>query len=383
MTTITGSEQHKASRIPVRNLWLLMLYASDLFRQLGRSHIAVEDNPTEIPDLVATILLHEIALRRRRNLSIGYQTRHAALNRVRGRIDVLYTASHQLLERGRVACHFQDMTLDNPRNRYVRCALERLLPIITKPSLAADCHIMAISLRREGINGGYPDNRELPSVRHLGRHDAADKPMVDAAQLAFELLMPTEDQGQHLLPAPSDNLYWMRRLFEKGIAGFYRVHLAKTTWRISAGKELKWALSDQSAGSAEIFPTMKSDIILEHKMAQQRIIIDTKFNAILTKGWHRDQSLRNGYIYQLYTYLRTQESKADPLSLNAAGLLLHPAVGYMLNEHVVTQGHKIHFATVDMAVDAKTIKRQLLDLAHDCAGVVADGLPLHKAVATI
>lgn len=106
MTTITGSEQHKASRIPVRNLWLLMLYASDLFRQLGRSHIAVEDNPAEIPDLVATILLHEIELRRRRNLSMGYQPRHSVLNRVRGRIDVLYTTSHQLLERGWVAWPF-------------------------------------------------------------------------------------------------------------------------------------------------------------------------------------------------------------------------------------------------------------------------------------
>ncbi len=56
---------------------------------------------------------------------------------------------------------------------------------------------------------------ELPSVWRFGRHDAADKPMVDAARLAFELLMPTEDQGQYLLPAPSNNLYWMRRLFEK------------------------------------------------------------------------------------------------------------------------------------------------------------------------
>lgn len=50
MTTITGSEQHTASRIPMRNIWMLMLYASDLFRQLGRNQIAVEDNPAEIPD---------------------------------------------------------------------------------------------------------------------------------------------------------------------------------------------------------------------------------------------------------------------------------------------------------------------------------------------
>lgn len=114
MTTITGSEQHTASRIPMRNIWMLMLYASDLFRQLGRNQIAVEDNPAEIPDLVATILLHEITLRRRRNLNMGYQTCHAALNRVRGRIDILYTASHQLLNLGQVACHFQDITLNTP-----------------------------------------------------------------------------------------------------------------------------------------------------------------------------------------------------------------------------------------------------------------------------
>lgn len=80
MTTITGSEQHTASRIPMRNIWMLMLYASDLFRQLGRNQIAVEDNPAEIPDPVATILLHEITLRRRRNLNMGYQTCHAALS---------------------------------------------------------------------------------------------------------------------------------------------------------------------------------------------------------------------------------------------------------------------------------------------------------------
>ena len=112
---------------------------------------------------------------------------------------------------------------------------------------------------------------------------------------------------------------------------------------------------------------MKSDIVLEHRVNKKRIIVDTKFNAILTKGWHRDTTLRSGYIYQLYTYLRTQENNDDPLSLNASGMLLHPAVGYMLNEFIVTQGHKIHFATVDMAADAQSIKNQLLDLVSGCA----------------
>ena len=40
-------------RIPVRNLWLLMLYAADLFRTRGNGMVGVEDNPDDLPDLVA------------------------------------------------------------------------------------------------------------------------------------------------------------------------------------------------------------------------------------------------------------------------------------------------------------------------------------------
>jgi 5-methylcytosine-specific restriction enzyme subunit McrC len=46
----------RVGRIPVRNLWLLMLYASDLFRNLEKAKVAVEDNPEDIPDLVAEML---------------------------------------------------------------------------------------------------------------------------------------------------------------------------------------------------------------------------------------------------------------------------------------------------------------------------------------
>lgn len=35
----------RIGRIPVRNLWLLMLYASDLFRDFEKAKVAIEDNP--------------------------------------------------------------------------------------------------------------------------------------------------------------------------------------------------------------------------------------------------------------------------------------------------------------------------------------------------
>ena len=112
-------------RIPVRNLWLLMLYASDLFRIHGSGNVGLEDTPDDLPDLVAEILVHAVGARRQRHLSLGYQSRGAMINRVRGRIDVLTTERRQLLARGLVACRFDELTINTPRNRFVRGLLKR------------------------------------------------------------------------------------------------------------------------------------------------------------------------------------------------------------------------------------------------------------------
>ena len=111
----------KVGRIPIRNLWLLMLYASNLYRELRPSQrVSAEDNPDEIPDLAAEILTRAVDLRLRRNLSFAFQPTRGDLRRVRGSIDLLRTERRQLLRRGRVACRYEVLTVDTHRNRFVR-----------------------------------------------------------------------------------------------------------------------------------------------------------------------------------------------------------------------------------------------------------------------
>ena len=106
-----ASEAGFIGRIPVQNIWLLMLYASDLLRQLPeRRKIAVEENPDDIPDLVAEVLARTVEKKLQRNLTFGYQTCEASLSRVRGRIDFLKTERRQLMRRGLVACRFEEFT---------------------------------------------------------------------------------------------------------------------------------------------------------------------------------------------------------------------------------------------------------------------------------
>ena len=66
---------------------------------------------------------------------------------------------------------------------------------------------------------------------------------------------------------------------------------------------------------------------MENRQKARRIIIDTKFNELLSRGWHRDETIRNSYVYQMYAYLRSQEDFVeDSLARTAAGVLLHPTV---------------------------------------------------------
>jgi 5-methylcytosine-specific restriction enzyme subunit McrC len=109
---------------------------------------------------------------------------------------------------------------------------------------------------------------------------------------------------------------------------------------------------------------MRTDIVLDHAASARRIVIDTKFTSIVTAGWYREETLRSGYVYQIYAYLRSQVGQGDGLADSATGMLLHPSVGDVVDETVVIQGQSIRFATVDLAATPVEIRSQLLRLCE-------------------
>jgi len=121
-------------------------------------------------------------------------------------------------------------------------------------------------------------------------------------------------------------------------------------------------VEQKTQGIDDILPSMRTDIVLDDIDGRRRIVIDTKFTSIVTSGWYRDESLRSGYLYQIYAYLRSQVDCGDALADKAGGMLLHPAIGKRVDEMVVIQGHKIRFATVDLAASTVEVRSQLLRL---------------------
>ena len=116
-------------------------------------------------------------------------------------------------------------------------------------------------------------------------------------------------------------------------------------------------------------PEMITDIVLERLEggapdAGRRIVVDTKFTSIVGRGRFGRQMLKSGHMYQLYAYLRSQEQPGEPMTCRSSGVLLYPSLGVDCNESAVIQGHRVSFATVDLAADSHSIRGQLLRIVE-------------------
>jgi 5-methylcytosine-specific restriction enzyme subunit McrC len=329
-------------RIPVRNLWLLMLYASDLTRFRGEFNALVDTDSDDLPDLVARLLTKAVERRLKQNLTRGYRNREMVLRRVRGRIDFLTTETHLLLARGEVFCRFSDLTIDTPRNRLVRAAMDLMARLVKSQELAHQCRSLA-------------------------------------SKVAFELALPTEESGPKALVAPEREDAWVRRLFEKAVLGFARVELEPLRWCVRGGGTLHWQVSTASGGIRAILPRMVTDIVLDPPNGGRRVIVDTKFSSILGSRRFGGASLKSQYLYQMYAYVRSQERiglQAD----ETAGLFLHPAITVTLYEQAVIQGHSITFATVDLGGSAANIRKDLRRILVAAEGMLdpqPKGIPVY------
>lgn len=350
-----------AIKVPLRNIWVLFLYAADLVR--FKYGISVEKElARNLPELLARVLVRVVQQRLRRNLSRGYQPQNAVLSRVRGRIDILTTVSGQLLEQGRVACRFQEHTMDTPRNRLVRAALEYLAVMVDVPEIVHECRALSQVLERLGVSSQKPSRAAL-ATDQMSRNESADLLMVSLAKMVFETFIPNEQAGQTHAVAVDADEHLVRRLFEKAVANALRIQLQPLGWRVQRGRKLSWPIVQASEGIMEHFPGMQTDIELVHTRQKRKLVIDTKFTHIFTEGRYKSEMLRSGYLYQLYAYLHTQSGQLRDQGIeHSEGMLLHPQCGEALDAYVDMQGHRIRFRTIDLMSSAEEFEKQLLNI---------------------
>lgn len=354
----SSSETLALDKIPVRNVWLLFLYASGLAHFRGRFDAQIEASP-DFKSLLAKLLCYVTERRLRRNLSFGYRARQDVLRRVRGRIDILKTVSRDLFRKGEVACRFAELTINTPRNRLVRAAHSKLASFRLDEDLTHRCRMLSHSLGRIGVDSTFPSRAEMSSDQ-IARHEVDDRLLVSLAHAVFDLILPTEEPGARSLLATRREETNLWRLFETAVGNLFAAELPRADgWRVITSKQHKWPISSSSAGIDTYLPSMQTDIIIENLQAQRRIVVDTKFTEILTRSRFDYLRFKTGHLYQLYAYLRSQECPSDPMSLSADGILLYPSAGLQVDETALIQGHRVRFVTVDLDQPSSEVVEQL------------------------
>ncbi|QRY43506.1 hypothetical protein JVX93_23600 [Mycolicibacterium boenickei] len=354
--------------IPVRSLWLLLIYASNMLRQLKadeREALMSGKRDADLIEAITEVLVAEVESRIRKQLSYHYQRRSADLTRVRGRVDHLKTQSHRLLEQGKIACVFDDLNVDSPRNRFVAATLRRAASVIAtngaspvdSRQLARRCENAAFVMQRMGVSPQPPSRAELSRDR-LGHHDSHDRRMLDAAHLVHDMALPYHEQGPSSVPRLLRDEPRYRKLFEKAVRGFLYFKLHPQGWTVHS-PHLAWPHADDS-GSADLLPIMKTDIVVVDPSQHRRIVIETKFKDALVENYGKT-TINRDYVFQLYAYLRSQADTADIAAETAEGILLFVAANgrQPIDRSVTIQSHRIRFLSVDLSRPPHDIRQRL------------------------
>ncbi len=354
-----------ATHIPVRSLWLLLIYASDLLAQLRseeREAILAGERDNDLIDAIAEVLVVEVERRLRRELTVQYRPRRADLTRVRGRIDHLRTTTRRLSDQGRIACRFDELSVDSARNRFIAHTLLFAATAIIRTELAQRCRAAAFRMHRLGVSASTPSRAEL-SIDRLGHHDVADRRMLDAAHLLRDMAVPAHEAGPVDLPALRDDVGAHRKLFEAAVRGFFRYTLSSLGWDVQA-RILRWTPPKHS--EPRFLPVMKTDVTLDHPATGRRVIVETKFTDALVD---RDgkTTIATEYLYQLYAYLASQTGRGDDTLDAAEGVLLFVKTEDrdVFDGEVIIQGHHIRFLSVDLAGSPADIRARLMQCIED------------------
>jgi 5-methylcytosine-specific restriction enzyme subunit McrC len=343
-------------RVPVRNLWWLQLYALDLPRTAGISPVELDHDTVELPDVLARLLCDEVDRRLLRPLTPGYTAATGAIRRVRGRIDQLATARGQHWQQGRVVCTWQELQTDTPRQRLALAAILKLAALVREADIRRVCVRTARALQDRGVSVTRPDRR-MAQNEVFGRHDSHDRTMVALSQLALDLVVPSEEEGPSHLPAVDRTEHYVRALFEKAVAGYYRATLAQG-WTIETGQVQRWPVQTQSTRLSEWLPVMRLDMVI-YPPTGPVIVIDTKFTSITAAGHHGLERFKSGHLYQLFTYLCTRAPDPRTVRPQATGVLLYPAINDRVDEWMVLRGHQIRLCTVDLASNPARMRADL------------------------
>lgn len=340
-----------ATAIPIENLYYLLSYAWDHFREGDEIDVSSQDCP-DLSNLLAKVLASGIHRLARTGFERLYLPQREITSRLRGRIFAAESYRQLTHRRAQMECEFDELDGDTPANRILRATAHRLLRL--EELTAENRH--AIRTAREVLPKTTPivlTDACFQRVQ-LHRNTRRYKLLLSIARLIHRSLLPDEHEGTLRFRDILRDETVMHKLFEDFVRNFARRHCVGADVR---AMPIDWHGEwDEEAG--QVLPRMFTDVTIE--WPSRKVILDCKFykDALVTRNdRHR---LHSSHLYQLNAYL---QNKAEHAGWEAVeGILLYPAVNHRTSVRMTLLGFRMRVVSIDLDRSWQEIHRDLHSL---------------------
>lgn len=347
-------EGRKHSKIPVRNLYHMLCYAWNIL-DVSDDIFADGEEFDNIYNLFAKVYLKGVKTILKQGKDRAYVTGLWEESGIRGKLAVRESISMMAKRSGIWVCERDEFSEDILCNQIIKKTIRLLLKApavddVLKTRLK-ECLIRFQETADVDFSAGLLKKLRFQRCRRRYRM------LMHISALLYFGLLVTETQGQFLF---SDFIRdrQMAVLFEKFVLNFYKCHLDKR-YHIYSPRIL-WQL-DAKADEEELnlLPEMRTDIVVEDRLFNTQLIIDTKYYAqtLVSSQWSDKEKIRNAHLNQLFAYMSnsTYEGKIN-------GFLLYPVVDRSINRDFPVKGKMLGIHTVNLNDDWRNIEASLLGL---------------------
>jgi 5-methylcytosine-specific restriction enzyme subunit McrC len=347
-------------KIPIRNLWYILLYAWREPPPVGSIGGSDFEKAPTLDGLLCSMLGRLMQQRLRIGLGRNYKDRSEVLSMIRGKLNFSESIKRTTFEKGKAFCQYQDFSINVPRNQIIRTTLMRMVQLGDfgiDDSFARETRQMLrmVSKIMDGIDF---IELQLDSIHRiqLSRNDRDYRIMLAICELFLQRNMPINIAGQLRLPEFERRKLTMYQIFEDFISNFYRYHLRD--WNVLPQKTINWHVQKGN----QYLPDMRPDLVLIEKDTNRIIILDTKYASPIVQNRWGGEKFQSSHMYQMYAYLKTQESHSEYHS-RAQGILLYPTNRTAnTNEKMVIENHEISIRSIDLSNPWQDIERDLIQM---------------------
>lgn len=342
-------------KIPIRNVYWLLLYAWDHLGAGEEASLAAEE-PRHLHDLFASALADTVSRLRARGLDRGYVEVEETLAGVRGRLDLGTTLKRGLLANARTHCLVDELRHDVLHNRILKSTLRSLLGVDLEEEVRSGVRRQVRAL--DAVADVRVVRRDFGRVQ-LHRNNRVYDFALRLCRLIHENLMVDPATGEARFRDFRADERRMGALFEAFVYRFYRRE--QQHFRVSR-PHIAWHDAHGSEQALALLPRMRTDVVL--RSPDRRIIVETKFYANPLAGRFGGKKLRSAHLYQLLAYL-SNHAAAHPKGPSYEGMLLYPAVNEAFAFDYRLSGHRLMVRSIDLDQPWAQIRSDLLALLKE------------------